>query len=178
MKNSIRILESISETTGRIFAWATLFMVIVTFLVVVLRYAFNTGWFAMQESITYLHAITFMMGAAYTLKHDGHVRVDIFYRKMGYRHRALVDLLGGLLLLLPVALFIAWSSWDYVLTSWSFNEGSPEAGGLPWIYLLKTLMLIMPVLLILQGLAQILSAWRQLKGDIPVQSEDEPGVEV
>jgi TRAP-type mannitol/chloroaromatic compound transport system permease small subunit len=153
-------------------------MVAVTFLVVVLRYVFNMGWIAMQETITYLHAIAFMMGAAYTLKHDGHVRVDIFYRKWGNRRRAWVDLLGALLLLMPVSIFIAWSSWEYVLTSWSFHEGSPEAGGLPWIYLLKTLMLIMPVLIILQGVAQILRAWGQLKGDIPVQEQDEPGVEV
>ena len=177
MKRSIHLLEHISELTGRIFAWATLLMVLVTFLVVVLRYAFNLGWIAMQESITYLHAITFMMGAAYTLKHDAHVRVDIFYRKWGNRGRARVDFLGGLLLLMPVCLFIAWSSWEYVLTSWSYLESSPEAGGLPWIYLLKTLMLIMPVLLILQGIAQILSAWQRLQGDIPV-TEDEQGVEV
>lgn len=177
MKHIIQLLEQISEFTGRIFAWATLFMVIMTFLVVVLRYAFNLGWIGMQESITYLHTITFMMGAAYTLKHDGHVRVDIFYRKWGIRNRARVDFLGGLLLLMPVCIFIAWSSWDYVLTSWSYMESSPETGGLPWIYLLKTCMLIMPVLLILQGVAQILSAWRRLHGDIPVE-EPGQGVEV
>ncbi|MFO7603813.1 MAG: TRAP transporter small permease subunit [Gammaproteobacteria bacterium] len=177
MQRSIRLLESLSEYSGRLFAWLTLFMVLLTFLVVVLRYAFNLGWIGMQEAITYLHAITFMMGAAYTLKHDGHVRVDIFYRRWGNRGRARVDFFGGLLLLMPVCLFIAGSSWSYVLTSWSYLEGSPESGGLPWIYLLKTCMLLMPALLILQGLAQILSAWRRLRGDIPIR-EDDQGVEL
>ena len=177
MKNFIRQLENLAEWTGRLTAWLTLLMVAITFLVVVLRYAFNIGWIGMQESITYLHAMVFMLGAAYTLRHDGHVRVDIFYRKWGGRRRAWVDLLGAILLLLPVCLFIAWTSWDYVLASWSFKEGSPEAGGLPLVYLLKTCMLIMPVLLILQGLAQALTAWRRLQGDIPVEGED-MGVEV
>ena len=177
MKRSIQLLERLSEHTGRLFAWMLLLMVLVTFLVVVLRYAFNIGWIAMQESITYLHAMAFMMGAAYTLKHDGHVRVDIFYRKWGRRRRAWVDFLGGLLLLMPVCIFIAWSSWAYVLSSWSYLEGSPEAGGLPGVFLLKTFMLIMPVLLILQGLAQILTAWRTLRGDIKVE-DDEQGIEI
>jgi len=173
MRRSIQLLEQISEHTGRFFAWTTLFMVLVTFLVVLLRYAFNIGWIAMQETITYLHAIAFMMGAAYTLKHDGHVRVDIFYRKWGDRGRAWVDFFGGLLLLMPVCVFIAWSSWEYVLSSWTYLESSPETGGLPWIYLLKTCMLIMPVLLILQGIAQILSAWQCLRGKPPIDSHEQ-----
>lgn len=177
IRRSIQLLERLSEHTGRLFSWMLLLMVLVTFLVVVLRYAFNVGWIAMQESITYLHAMAFMMGMAYTLKHDGHVRVDIFYRKWGRRRRAWVDLLGSLLLLLPVCIFITWSSWAYVLSSWHYLEGSPEAGGLPGVFLLKTFMLIMPVLLILQGLAQALTAWQSLRGNIPVE-EDDQGVEI
>ena len=95
-------LSSINESVGRAISWLTLCMVLVTFLVVVLRYAFNLGWIAMQESVTYMHALVFLLGAAYTLKHDGHVRVDIFYRRLGERGRAWVDLLGALLLLWPV----------------------------------------------------------------------------
>ena len=149
----IRALEAISDWIGRGTAWLTLAMVLVTFLVVLLRYAFDLGWIAMQESVTYLHGLVFMLGAAYTLRHDGHVRVDIFYRKLGVRGRCWVDLLGTLVLLIPTCLFIAWMSWDYVSVSWQVREGSREAGGLPGVFLLKTLLLVMPLLLLMQGLA-------------------------
>ena len=126
-------------------------MVLVTFTIVVLRYAFNMGWIAMQESVTYMHALVFLMGAAYTLKSDGHVRVDIFYRTKSVKYKALIDFLGSLLLLLPVSLFIAWVSSSYVAESWSILEGSREAGGIPFVYLLKSGILIMAVLLVLQA---------------------------
>jgi len=164
MQALIQRLEQISEQTGRAIAWLTLFMVLISFVVVVLRYLFDTGWIALQESVTYLHAFVFMLGAAYTLKHEGHVRVDIFYRKMTPARQGMVDFFGCLLLLIPVCLFITISSWDYVLTSWSLMEGSQEAGGLPFVYLLKTSMLLMTLLILIQGLAQLLrsfQAWRK-----------------
>ncbi|MEJ2141510.1 MAG: TRAP transporter small permease subunit [Gammaproteobacteria bacterium] len=157
-------LETINEWCGRSISWLTLLMVIVTFLVVVLRYLFDTGWIAMQESVTYMHAMVFLIGASYTLKHNGHVRVDIFYREMPPRRQAMVDLLGSLFLLLPVCAFIFWSSWEYVLTSWSFREGSPETGGLPGVYLLKSLLLVMPALLLVQGMANFLQNLMRLRG--------------
>jgi TRAP-type mannitol/chloroaromatic compound transport system permease small subunit len=123
----------------------------VTFIVVILRYLFNTGWIAMQESITYMHALVFMIGAAYTLKREGHVRIDIFYRNMSARKQAWVNLLGTLLLLIPMFVFMIWVSWDYVMNSWHNLEGSPEAGGIPAVFLLKTIILVMPVLMLLQG---------------------------
>lgn len=146
-------LEQVSEWTGRGVAWLTLLMVIAMFTIVVLRYLFNLNSIAVQESVTYLHAFVFMLGAAYTLKHDGHVRVDIFYRKMTKTQRAWIDLLGTLLLLYPVCIFILLDSWTYVASSWHLLEGSSEAGGLPYVYLLKTTILIMPLLLMAQGLA-------------------------
>jgi TRAP-type mannitol/chloroaromatic compound transport system permease small subunit len=152
----VSTLEAISLWTGRVVAWFSLFMVIVTFLVVLLRYAFDLGWIAMQESVTYMHAALFMLGAAYTLRANGHVRVDIFYQKLSPRGRALVDLLGTLLLLVPVCLYIAWSGWDYVLESWDVMEGSREAGGIPAVYVLKSLIIAMPVLVLIQGTAWIL----------------------
>jgi len=160
----IRKLEAFAEFTGRIIAWGTLLMVFVTFAVVVLRYAFNTGWIAMQESITYLHATVFMLGAAYTFKHDGHVRVDIFYQKFGVKGRAWVNLLGTVLLLYPLMIFILWISWEYVTESWKVVEGSREAGGLPGVFLLKTLLLLMPVAMMLQGLVTILRSLHVLTG--------------
>ena len=152
----VAALEAIGAWTGRIIAWFSLLMVLLSFLVVVLRYAFDLGWIAMQESVTYLHAALFMLGAAYTLRRNGHVRVDILYQKLSRRGRAWVDLLGTLLFLLPVCAFIAWAGWDYVRESWAVLEGSREAGGIPGVYLLKTLMIAMPALLLLQGLAWVL----------------------
>ncbi|WP_419613107.1 TRAP transporter small permease subunit [Thiolapillus sp.] len=165
MKNLIRILESLAEVTGRVIAWGTLLMVLVTFAVVVLRYALDTGRIAMQESITYLHSLVFMLGAAYTLRHQGHVRVDIFYQKFSERGRAWVNLLGTLLLLFPMMSFIVWISWEYVTESWKVMEGSREAGGLPGVFLLKTLLLLMPVAMMLQGLALLLRSLQIIRGD-------------
>ncbi|VAX14307.1 TRAP dicarboxylate transporter, DctQ subunit, unknown substrate 6 [hydrothermal vent metagenome] len=163
-----RLIDSIdyfSELTGRGVAWLTLAMVLLTFLIVILRYGFDSGSIALQESVTWLHATVFMLGASYALKRDSHVRVDIFYQKFSPRGRALVDLLGSLLLLLPVCLFIFLASWDYVLEAWKIGESSAETGGLPGLYLLKSLLLIMPSLLILQALAHSLRAWLILRGD-------------
>ncbi len=165
MKNLIQRLESLAEFTGLIIAWGTLLMVLITFAVVVLRYALDTGWIAMQESITYLHALVFMLGAAYTLKHHGHVRVDIFYQKFSRRGRAWVDLLGTLLLLFPLMGFIFWVSWEYVVESWKVFEGSREAGGLPGVFLIKTLLLLMPVTMMIQGLVLVLRSWQTIRGD-------------
>ena len=150
-------LDRFAERTGRFIAWLTLGMVVITFTVVVLRYLFNTGSIALQESITYLHATLFMLGAAWTLKQDGHVRVDIFYSKQSRRTRAWIDLTGTLLLLFPVCGFILFSSLDYVAASWSVQEGSQEAGGLDAVFLLKTAIPLMAVLLMLQGCAIILN---------------------
>ncbi len=163
MQTIIKKLESISELTGRLFAWLTILIVFITFLVVVLRYAFDIGSIALQESISYMHALVFMLGAAYTLKHEGHVRVDIFYRNWSSGRKAWVDLLGTLFLLYPVCLFILYSSWDYVLTSWSQHEQSGEAGGLAYVYLLKTTLLVMPLLLLIQGTAMALKSLLTLK---------------
>jgi TRAP-type mannitol/chloroaromatic compound transport system permease small subunit len=157
-------LGIINEWTGRAVAWLTLLMVIITFTVVVLRYGFDLGSIAMQESIIYLHALNFMLGGAYTLKHDAHVRVDIFYQQMGPRRQAWVDLLGTLLLLLPVCGFIFWASWGYVADAWAVREASGEAGGLPFVYLLKSTLLLMPSLLIIQGAAIIMTSVLILRG--------------
>ena len=150
------LLEQISVRSGKLIAWLTVLMVFTTFLIVVLRYGFGTGWIAMQESVIYMHALVFLIGIPYTLKYDGHVRVDIFYSKMSARSKTWVNLLGTLFLLLPVTGFIAWISWDYVLASWNMHEESGEAGGLPGIYLLKATILLMTALLFIQGLSQLL----------------------
>jgi len=158
LQDIIAFLDAISEKIGRIIAWLALFMVITQFGVVVLRYLFNVGWIAMQESILYMHAIIFMLGAAYTLKHDAHVRVDVFYHKLSQRGKAWVNIVGSLFLLLPVCVFIFTYSYGYVATSWALYEGSREAGGLPGLFILKTSILLLPTLLSLQGISLILKS--------------------
>lgn len=160
-------IDAVTELVGRSVSWLTLAMMIVMFAVVVLRYLFNAGSIAMQESVMYLHAAVFMLAAGYTLKHDGHVRVDIFYREMTPRKKALVDFFGTTFLLMPVLIFIGWISWQYVMNSWSVMEGSPEAGGIHGVYLLKTLILAMVGLMLLQALAEGLRNLLVLMGKGP-----------
>ena len=149
-------ISCFSEWCGRAVAWLTLAMAVLTTSVVVMRYLLHISSIGLQESITYLHAAVFLLGAAFTLKRGGHVRVDIFYRRMTERQQALVDALGGLLLLLPVCAVIFWLSLDYVLASWQVREVSTERDGLPFVYLLKSLLLVMPVTMALQGVAEII----------------------
>lgn len=151
-----RGIEWWTEISGRAVSWLTLLLVVVTCVVVVLRYALDAGSIALQESMTYLHAALFMLGIAWTLKRGGHVRVDVFYRRFSPRRRALVDTVGTLVFLLPVCALIFLISWDYVASSWAIGETSSERSGLPLVWLLKTLLLVMPVLLALQGLAELI----------------------
>ncbi len=152
----ISSIDALNEWIGRAVSWLTLLMVLVTFVIVVLRYAFDLGWVAMQESVLYMYAMVFMLGAAYTLKHDGHVRVDIFYQRCSIKTRAWIDFFGTLLLMLPVVGFIFWSSWEYVSDSWEIRESSRNSGGLPGVYLLKSCIPLMAMLLALQGIALLL----------------------
>jgi len=155
-------LEQFIDWTGRMVSWLVLAMVVVMFFVVVLRYVFDTGWIALQESISYFHSIVFLIGAAYTLQQDAHVRVDIFYSRLSETGKAWVDLLGHVFILLPVMVFIIWISWPYVMNAWEVKESSREAGGLPGVYLIKSLILIMATLLIVQASALSLRAVLQI----------------
>ena len=168
-------LERLSELTGAVVAWLTVLMVGGTFAIVVLRYAFDLGWIAMQESITWMHAAVFMLGAAYTLKRDGHVRVDIFYRNMSDHNKALVDLVGTAILLLPMTIFLTVSSWDYVSTSWAIGEASREAGGLPYPFvpILKSIIPATAIMLILQGIANSIAAIMILANQMPSTPESD-----
>ncbi|MEW8437081.1 MAG: TRAP transporter small permease subunit [Candidatus Thiodiazotropha taylori] len=166
-----RGFDQINERLGQAISWLSLLMVLVTVAVVVLRYVFQLGWIWLQESVTFMHAALFLVGAAYTLKHEGHVRVDIIYRKFSERGRAWVDLIGTLTLLLPVCLFIFFISWDYVAKSWALFEGSREVGGLEGVFLLKSLILVMAVLLVLQGISLAVRSLSQLLGQGDVSAE-------
>ena len=161
-------LTRLNSWLGRTCAWLTLFMVLATTLVVVLRYGFGIGAIALQETVMYAHALVFMGAAAWTMQRGGHVRVDIFYQKFSPRRQVITDLLGHLLLLLPVCLFLAWNSWDYVTSSWATREASSEAGGLAFVYLQKSIILLMLASLILQAFADILIAIARLRGKLPM----------
>ena len=152
------MLDRISTAIGQAASWLTLFMVVVTFIVVVLRYVFDIGFIWVQESIIWTHAVVFMLGAAYTLQAEEHVRVDVFYRNMSDRSRAWVDLIGVLIFLLPLCVFLAWNSIDFVTQSWSIGERSREPGGLPdpFFPMLKTVVLLMPITVALQGISLFL----------------------
>ena len=149
-------IDIFTEHLGRTIAWLTFAMMLLTCTVVVMRYFLEIGSIALQESITYLHALVFLMGAAYTLKHGGHVRVDILYQKFNPRQQAIVDVIGGLVFLIPVSLLMILFCWDYVASSWAIREVSSERQGLPWVYLLKSLLIAMPITLLLQGCAEVI----------------------
>ena len=150
-------LERFNAAVGRGVAWLCLAMVLVTTIVVVERYWFDSGSIRMQESITFMHAMVFMLAAAYTLAAGDHVRVDVFYGSLSERARALVDVAGTLLLLRPFCIFLLWSSWDYVSISWQIREASQEAGGLPYPFpaLMKSCIPVTALLLISQGFVML-----------------------
>jgi TRAP-type mannitol/chloroaromatic compound transport system permease small subunit len=147
-------IDRLSAAVGRAVMWCLLFMVLAEFALVLMRYVLGVGSIWLQESVVYAHASVFMLAAAWTLSVDGHVRVDIFYADAAPRTKALVDLLGTLLLLLPFALALVFLSFPYVARSWAILEGSRETSGLPAVFLLKTLIPLFAALLALQGLAQ------------------------
>jgi TRAP-type mannitol/chloroaromatic compound transport system permease small subunit len=155
LKTIIDLAEAFSSAIGKCVAWLTIGMMTLTCLIVLMRYGFNAGSIALQESVLYLHALVFMLGAAYTFKSDEHVRVDVFYRGFSTKKKAWVNLIGAIIFLLPVTIYTSYLSYDYVAASWRVLETSPEPGGLPFIYLLKTLIPIMMITLIIQGLADI-----------------------
>jgi len=158
-------LERINVIVGRAVSWLTVVMVITTFFIVVMRYLFDSGWIWLQETVIWMHAAVFMLAAAYTLAREEHVRVDIFYRRFSPRGRAMVDAAGTLFLLIPVALFLIIASWDYVMVSWQIHETSREAGGLiyPFPSMLKSLIPIMSIMLLLQGIVLLVRSVRQLR---------------
>jgi len=130
-------------------------MAAITVLVVVLRRLFEVGSIPLQESVMYMHGLVLLLGIPYTLQADGHVRVDIFYSRMNAQQQRWVNLIGHCLFLLPVVGYIFFYSLAYVSASWAVLEGSSEVGGLPAIFLLKTLIPLTALMLFLQGLAEI-----------------------
>ncbi len=149
----VRGIERLNEVTGRCVAWLALIMVLVQFVVVTMRYVFGLSVLVMQESIWYMHSIIFLVAAGYTLLHNAHVRVDVLYGSVDRKKKALIDLGGVLVILLPMCIATIWLSWDYVLNAWKVREGSVEVSGIPAVYLLKTCIWLFAGTLALQGVA-------------------------
>ena len=161
----IRIINLINRVIGETVSWLTLLMVLVTVLVVVLRYGFNIGFIWMQESVRFLYSAVFLLCAGYTLFKDKHVRVDVLYLSLSERKKAIVDLLGSIFLLLPVCFVIFYYSWSYVLNSWQQLEGSIEERGLHLVFLMKTFIWLFAILVSMQSLATIINSLIILKNN-------------
>lgn len=158
-------IDRLNEAIGVTVAWLALATVLVEFTVVLMRYVFGIGSVKMQESIVYMHATVFMVAAGYTLLHNGHVRCDIFYAAAAPRRKALIDLIGVFVFLLPMCALIAWVASPYVAAAWAVREGSPEGSlGIPGVFLLKTIILVFAGLLALQGIALALHSALRLTG--------------
>jgi len=158
MRKLTQVLDSFSEITGKICSWFVALMVLVTCLVVVMRYGLDMGSVFLQDVVLYLHGGLFLLGAAFALKRGAHVRVDIFYRNFSTSKKALVDLLGNLIFLQPICWTILLYSWGYVEFSWRIMEVSPEPDGLPFVYVQKSLLIVVAILLALQSISEILKS--------------------
>ncbi len=151
-------IDRLTATIGRAVAWLALGVVLLEFTLVIARYLFALGSIWATETVIYAHASLFMLAAAWTLKAGGHVRVDVFYAEASPRAKAIIDLVGSLLLLLPFAAVLVWLGVPYAARSWAILERSQETSGLPLVFVLKTLIPLFAVLMALQGVAQAIRA--------------------
>ncbi len=151
-------VDRLNAVTGRAVAWLALAVVLLQFVLVVARYLFGLGSIWLTETVIYAHAALFMLAAAWTLRAGGHVRVDIFYSEASTRTKALIELIGAVLFLLPFMIVLAWLSIPYAARSWAILEHSQETSGLPLVFVLKTLIPIFALLMALQGVAQAIRA--------------------
>ena len=168
-----RRLDDFSEWIGTAVAWLALLLTAVVAYDVVARYLFHAGSVALQEAEWHIFAVMFLLAAAYTYKHDAHVRVDVVYGKLGLRGKAAVNLFGALLLLIPFSLMIIHASAGFVEMSWNLGEGSGDPGGLPARYILKGMIPAGFSLLILQGIAEIAKSLYELSTGRPVHVAEE-----
>ena len=166
-----RWIDTLNEWIGRGVAWVTLGLVLVVFIDVVMRYLFNTSFVFTQELEWHLFGFIFLIGAGYTLLHDGHVRVDIIYQRLSHKGRAWVNFCGVLIFLIPGCLMVIDTSWKFTATSFAMLEGSPDPGGIPFRFLLKGCMPVGFTLLLLQGISLGIHSLMQIIG-IETVTED------
>lgn len=166
----VRGIDSLNEHIGRVVAWFALILVLMQFTVVLLRYVFGLGFIPMQDSILFMHSLLFLVGAGYTLLHDGHVRVDIFYGAASPERKALINFVGVFVFLLPLCAVMTWKGLIFVGQSVRVWEGSPEGTFMPF-WLLKSMLLAFPLLLTLQGISLAVKSYFIMRGLVPI---DEP----
>ena len=174
MRELAHRIDRFQERFGRGVSWLSLGMVLVVFSDVVTRYAFRTTSGAMQELEWYLFGTLYLLAAGYTLLHDEHVRVDIMYSKLSPRRRAVVDFVLFCVFFFPSCLLVVYTAWPFVRSSWSVWEGSPDPGGLPLRWLLKSMIIVGFVLLLLQGISQTIKSFYVAMGwesPAPTQAE-------
>lgn len=159
------VIDAVNRLLGRLAAWLMPLVVLIAAAVVVLRYLFNMGFPWLSESFIWLHGAIFLLAAAYVLQVEGHVRVDVFYRRYAPRRRALVNLLGVAFLLWPAMWVLGWRSLPIAERSWRMQESSPTPNGLPFLYLMKALIIVFCVLVALQGLALLIRSLAVLSGN-------------
>ena len=159
------LIDRFNVVTGKGLAWFALFIVLIQFAVVLMRYVFGIGSIWMQELIVYLHGFLFMLAAAYTLAKEGHVRVDIFYREAHPRIKAKINMFGSAFLMIPVCILIVYVSWGYVYNSWAILEGSQETSGIQARFLLKSAIIGFAIQMALQGFVTMVRSWYALQGD-------------
>jgi TRAP-type mannitol/chloroaromatic compound transport system permease small subunit len=157
-------IDSLNQWVGRGVAWVTLGLVLVVFIDVVMRYLFNTSFVFTQELEWHLFGFIFLIGAGYTLLHDGHVRVDIIYQRLGFKGRAWVNLCGVLLFLIPGCFLVITTGWKFTVTSFAMLEGSPDPGGIPFRFILKGCIPLGFTLLLLQGISLGMHSFMQIMG--------------
>ena len=155
-------IDRSNEAVGRLVSWVTLLLVLVVFVDVVMRYLFKASFVFTQELEWHLFAFIFLIGAGYTLLHDGHVRVDIIYQRLGVKGRAWVNLIGVIFFLIPGCYLVISTSWHFVSNSFSMLEGSPDPGGIPYRFIVKGTMTVGYTLLLLQGLSMGVHALLQI----------------
>ena len=159
-----RRIDALNEWVGRATAWVTLGLVLVVFVDVVMRYLFKTSFVFTQELEWHLFAFIFLIGAGYTLLHDGHVRVDIIYQRLGAKGQAWVNLIGVMMLLIPGCILVLITSWKFVWNAWTIQEGSPDPGGIPLRFLVKGCIPAGFTLLLLQGISLGIHSLLQIAG--------------
>ncbi len=157
-------INKTNEYIGRTVKWLLIFMVLATFANVVWRYVFEKYSIPMNESVIIMNSMVFMLGAAYALQTNQHVRVDVFYARFSDKQKAVADLIGTVLFLMPTCGFLLYSSWGYALSSWHIFESSPNTGGLPGLFLVKSIIPLTALLMILQGISDIVTNIKKIKG--------------
>jgi len=161
----VKVIHSIVEFVGKATSWLTTILVLFVCFDVFRRYFLKDSAAWIMELEWHLFALIFLLGAAYTLKHNKHIRVDVFYENFSPKDKALVNLIGGLVLLIPWCCIMIYMSWTYAYNSFLINESSPDPGGLPARYIIKFSIVLGIGLLLLQSVAMVIESWQKIKSD-------------